>query len=140
MPPDDLDWYVMQGSKNMSKLLEHEHVPQEDITPALHPPPLLATPVPSQDLVLVPETPVSALTPLTATTPPKVPSPSISVLDTPVIRTLPQVQDTSATPKASAMDILPTNIVSEAPVHTPSSQQIIQPIVPDAQMTDAQKA
>ena len=38
------------------------------------------------------------------------------------------------------MDISPTNNVSEAPIYTPSSQPVIQPIVPDAQMTDAQKA
>ena len=90
--------------------------------------------------MLVPETPLSVLTPLTATTPPKAPSPSILVLDTPVIRTLPQVQDVASTPKASAMDISPPLNTPKPIAQTPSSQPVIHQIVPDAQMTDAQKA
>ena len=140
LPPEDLDWYITQGHKNTSKLLENKHVPQEDIAPSLYPPPLLATPAPVREVVLVPETPVSALTSLKTTPSPPIPSPSISVLDTPVIRILPPVEDAAATPKVTAMDISPLNAVSAVPVLTPSSHTIIQPLVLDAQMTDAQKA
>ena len=139
LPPDDIDWYITQGTKNTSQLLEHKHVPQEDIAPALYLPPLLATPVPTAEIVLVPETPVSDLTPLNTSPSSKIPSPAVSALDTPVMRSLPQVLDTSATPKPSAMDILPPQAVADVTTLTPSSQQIIRPMVPDAHMTDAQK-
>ena len=137
---DDIDWFVTQMNKNTSLILEAENIPQEDMAPSSFPDPLLATPAPAAAAVLIPDAPLSAMSSLTATPAPQFLSPSISVLGTPVIHTLPHIADPSATPKAVAMDISLPRSTTEVIPPTPSSHPVIQPMVTDAQMTDDQKA
>ena len=138
--PDDIDWFITQGQKNTSLILESENVPQEDVAPSLYPQPLLAMPAPASAAVLALDTPLSSLSSLTATPAPKALSPSISVLDTPVIHALPPIADALATPNAVAMDISPPRSATEVIPPTPSSHPVIQMVAPDVQMTDDQKA
>ena len=144
LPLGDIEWFLTQGNKDMSKLLQDEHVPQEDIAPLLFPPPLPATPVPMLPRTLEMDTPLSTLTPLNDSPPAKIPSPSISELATPVIHSLDPTVDVQATPKAVAMDVSPsdTSLVPMllVPTTTVPAVSVICPVTSDVVMTDAQCA
>ena len=135
LPQGDIEWFLMQGKKDNSRLLQDERVPQEDLAPALFLPPLPTTPAPEASRILAMTTPVSSLTPLPASVSAHSTSLQISELATPVIRAFPPPVDTQQTPKALMMDISPphTSPVPMLLAATPSAStaSIIQPISTD---------
>ena len=142
LPPNDVEWFLTQGKRNNSQLLEDERVPQEDFAPALFLPPLLATPAPEVTRSLADATPVSSLMPLTTSPSDKAISPHISELAMPVMCSFAPSSDAQPTPKVVAMDISPTEAspvpMLLAPTPSMSMTVVLRPISSDVNMTDAQ--
>ena len=146
---DNIDWFTWQGSLQISKLLEKEGIPFEDIDPRSYPTPIPATPaetaqvslppatpVPAPETILVPETPTApantsiAKAKQEAPAPLFFPSPSLSELTpltTPTAKTL---TFGPATPKASQMSISPDPSPSRS---QPTAQET------DVEMTTIQR-
>ena len=140
---DDIEWHLTQGAKEPAQLLLDENVPQEDLAPSLFLPLLQATPSPAV-LWLPQVTPASSLTLLPDSTSIKSASPVISELAMPLTHTLDQMGDAQHTPKATPMEISLPASSKQLPVSTTSGSDRLAPVigtmVPDAQMTAAQKA
>ena len=129
--------FMAQGKHNNTEILDNENIPMTDVAPTSFQPPLLATPAPSAEIVLAPETPAipqelmpnnpfdtgSTLTSLPST---KTNSPQILLAHT--FDTLPS---SPSTPKAMQMDVSPPRS---------DSAKLLLPAMLDVVMSDAQKS